>query len=64
MLLQVAINDAVDAFDLVGVAIDGGLDLLRMEVGEPRFLAEVGTLTGDLKVQPALLLVLLGERGV
>ena len=58
LLLQVPINDARNALDLVGVAVDGGLDvLLWVEEGEPGFLAKVGALSGGLEVQP-------GEGGV
>lgn len=54
LLLQVPVNDAEDALDFIGVAVDGGLNaLFRMVVGEPDFLAKIGALARGLEVQPA-----------
>lgn len=48
---QHALNDAQDAPDLAVVALDGGRDLLRVQVSEPAGLAEVRALPAHLEVQ-------------
>lgn len=61
---QNALDDAQDAPDLGGIAVDGGLDLLRVEVHEPGGLAEVGALAARLEVQPLVAEVALPQRAV
>lgn len=47
-----ALDDAQHPPDLIGVALDGGGDLLWVEVLEPAALAKVGALAAHLEVQP------------
>jgi hypothetical protein len=63
-LAEVALDDADDAANLVRVALLGRGQLLLVEHGEPRLLAEVGALARGLEVQPLVLGVLLGAAGV
>ena len=46
LLRQDRLEHAPDTLDLVLVALEGALRLLRVEVGEPRRLAEVRALAG------------------
>lgn len=59
-----ALNDTQHALDLVGIALDGGRELLRVEVLEPAALAEVRALSAHLEVQPLVAEVALLQRAV
>lgn len=61
---QHAFNDAQDAPDLAVVALDGGRDLLRVQVREPAGLAEVRALPAHLEVQELVAEVPLLQRAV
>lgn len=61
---QDPLNDTKHALDLVGVALDGGRELLRMKVLEPAALAEVRALAAHLEVQPLVAEVAFLQRGV
>lgn len=54
LLLQVCLDYAEYALDLVAVPLKGGWDLFRMEHGEPCPLSKVRALPRHLEVKPAL----------
>ena len=59
LLRQDRLQDAQNTLDLVAVPIDSAGNLLRVEVGEPSSLAEVGALARGLEVEPLKLMVAL-----
>lgn len=64
LLLELRVQHADDALNLLDVSVYGGGELLRVEVLEPGALAVVGSLAGDLEVEPLVAEVLLREAGV
>lgn len=61
---QVTLDDAQNAPDLVGIALDGGRELLMVEVREPAHLAKVRALAAHLEMQPLVAEVALLQPGV
>ena len=59
LLRQDGLQDAQNALDFVAVPVDSAGNLLRVEVGEPSSLAEVGALARGLEVEPLKLMVAL-----
>lgn len=64
LLLELRIQHADDALNLLDVSVYGGRELLGVVVLEPGGLAVVGSLAGDLEVEPLVAEVLLREAGV